>query len=143
MDYIERHTLILDNQANAARDHMANERTFLAWMRTSFLMVTVGIAFMQMYSIQTRARVAIYDGKEHNLGNDAAVDSLQQIGRPLGLLTAVFALVMMIFALIRYMSTQRELRQRKFPATRVMAMIVVLLSTAVLALILAAEIKSA
>jgi len=142
ISYVEDHSLILENKANAARDQMANERTFLSWMRTGLVLVTVGVAFMQMYSIQTRARVAIYNGTEYDMAGDAPLDSLVGLGKPLGYLTGIFAILVLIFGLVRFFSTQYMLQQRKFPATRVMAAMLLIFTLVVLVLILAIEIKS-
>lgn len=35
---------IVQNQGSCARDHLANERTLLAWVRTSIAMIALGIA---------------------------------------------------------------------------------------------------
>lgn len=142
ISYVEDHSLILENKANAARDQMANERTFLSWMRTGLVLVTVGVAFMQMYSIQTRARVAIYNGTEYDMAGEAPLESLVGLGKPLGYLTGIFAILVLIFGLVRFFSTQYMLQQRKFPATRVMAAMLLIFTLVVLVLILAIEIKS-
>lgn len=142
MGFIESHSLIVENKGSAGRDHMANERTFLAWMRTGFMLITVGVAFMQMYSIQTRASEAIYKGSTFDLGGHSSIDPLRKMGRPLGFLTAVFAIFVIFVGLFRYLTTQRALQLNRFPATRVMALLVVVFSIVVLGLILAVEIKS-
>ncbi|GAA5801251.1 hypothetical protein HPULCUR_006696 [Helicostylum pulchrum] len=36
-------SFMLENKAATARDHLANERTFLAWLRTSLSLITVGV----------------------------------------------------------------------------------------------------
>lgn len=46
LETIHHHLLtsyLLENKASTARDHMANERTFLAWLRTALSMITVGV----------------------------------------------------------------------------------------------------
>jgi hypothetical protein len=46
LETIHHHLLtshLLENKASTARDHMANERTFLAWLRAALSMITVGV----------------------------------------------------------------------------------------------------
>lgn len=48
----------LENKGSVARDHLALERTFLAWLRTSLAFASIGVAVTQLFrlntSIQTR-----------------------------------------------------------------------------------------
>lgn len=39
----------LENKGSVARDHLALERTFLAWLRTSLAFASIGIAITQLY----------------------------------------------------------------------------------------------
>lgn len=41
--------LVLENTGSVARDHLASERTFLAYMRTSLTLVTAAIALVQIF----------------------------------------------------------------------------------------------
>ncbi|KAK9900860.1 hypothetical protein P389DRAFT_18668 [Cystobasidium minutum MCA 4210] len=43
--------LTLDNVGSVARDHLANERTFLAWMRTSLALSSIGVAITQLFRL--------------------------------------------------------------------------------------------
>ena len=52
------HTPILQNTGSTARDHLASERTFLAWLRTGLGFVALGIAierFGQLDPVPTAA----------------------------------------------------------------------------------------
>ena len=42
---------IIDNTGSIARDHLANERTFLAWLRTGVTLMGVGIALVKFNAI--------------------------------------------------------------------------------------------
>ncbi|SGY25576.1 BQ5605_C018g08642 [Microbotryum silenes-dioicae] len=44
-------THMLENKGSVARDHLANERTFLAWLRTSLSMASIGIAITQLFRL--------------------------------------------------------------------------------------------
>lgn len=41
----------LENRGSVGRDHLALERTFLAWMRTSLTLVSIGIAIAQLFRL--------------------------------------------------------------------------------------------
>ncbi|KAJ8292710.1 hypothetical protein OF846_003985 [Rhodotorula toruloides] len=41
----------LENKGAVARDHLAGERTFLAWLRTSLALASIGIAITQLFRL--------------------------------------------------------------------------------------------
>ena len=43
-----------ENTGSRARDHLANERTYLAWIRTSLAVVTVGILIAEILPADER-----------------------------------------------------------------------------------------
>jgi uncharacterized membrane protein YidH (DUF202 family) len=43
----------LENKGSVARDHLALERTFLAWLRTSLAFASIGIAITQLFRLNT------------------------------------------------------------------------------------------
>lgn len=43
----------LENKGATARDHLALERTFLAWLRTSLAFASIGIAITQLFRLNT------------------------------------------------------------------------------------------
>ena len=46
-------SITLDNKGSVARDHLALERTFLAWLRTSLAFASIGIAITQLFRLNT------------------------------------------------------------------------------------------
>ena len=43
----------LENKGSVARDHLALERTFLAWLRTSLAFASIGVAVTQLFRLNT------------------------------------------------------------------------------------------
>ena len=109
-----------------AGDHLANERTFLAWVRTSisiivfgFVVAKFGITLRQFLEIQGRTR--------------------QSSGLSLGMGIAFMAMgvFMAVVAMVRYRTTERRLEAGEFkPAGRVVIFLGIV--TALFGLILAA-----
>ena len=46
-------SISLENKGSTARDHLALERTFLAWLRTSLAFASIGIAITQLFRLNT------------------------------------------------------------------------------------------
>ena len=46
-------SISLENKGSVARDHLALERTFLAWLRTSLAFSSIGIAITQLFRLNT------------------------------------------------------------------------------------------
>ncbi|KAL7628637.1 hypothetical protein AAE478_000152 [Parahypoxylon ruwenzoriense] len=64
----------LENKGSVARDHLALERTFLAWLRTSLSFASIGIAITQLFRLNT------------SIGGDGdpGFQTTRHIGKPLG-----------------------------------------------------------
>ena len=43
--------MIIENTCSLARDHLANERTFLSWLRTSVTLMGVGVALVKFNAL--------------------------------------------------------------------------------------------
>lgn len=46
---------LIENRGSEARDHLANERTFLAWVRTALGIVGLGVLVVKVLDIETLA----------------------------------------------------------------------------------------
>ncbi|KAB8299233.1 hypothetical protein EYC80_001324 [Monilinia laxa] len=67
----------LENKGSVARDHLALERTFLAWLRTSLAFASIGIAITQLFRLNTSSTSST---PAHS---DATIH-LRHLGKPLG-----------------------------------------------------------
>ncbi|ORY94172.1 hypothetical protein BCR43DRAFT_461651, partial [Syncephalastrum racemosum] len=102
--YVEKsQSLLLENTASVARDHLANERTFLAWLRTSLTLVTVGVAITQLY---------------HLAPGDTRGINHQRLGRVVGALFVSFSMLFLYFGNARYFHSQASMTKGYFPASR-------------------------
>ena len=89
------------------RDHLANERTFLAWARTSLVFVGAGIGLHQFYSYAYSSDDSLeYQTDMQRLRSDVALGSSALITLGFGVLS---------FATIRYYSVFRALKRNAFP----------------------------
>ncbi|PPR00465.1 hypothetical protein CVT24_004526 [Panaeolus cyanescens] len=84
-------SLRLENSGSVARDHLASERTFLAYMRTSLAIASSGVALVQLFATSS-------------ISSDAT-SRLAHFIRPLGV--------------VRYFAVQQALLKGQFPAARI------------------------
>lgn len=92
----------LHNIGSVARDHLALERTFLSYMRTSLAMASAGVALVQLF----------------NTSNHSDSGSVQNFSRPLGASAIAMGLCVLAIGLIRFFKIQAALIKGYFPVTR-------------------------
>ncbi|KAI8356763.1 hypothetical protein EDC96DRAFT_597228 [Choanephora cucurbitarum] len=87
-------SITLENKGNTARDHLANERTYLAWFRTSLTLVTLGIGIVQVYHTPTASH--------------------KKLGKALGLVFMMASILFLYFGNVRYFHAQHALQHGMF-----------------------------
>jgi uncharacterized membrane protein YidH (DUF202 family) len=87
------------------------ERTFLAWLRTSLAFASIGIAVTQLFRLNTS--IADSDG-----GQDKNLDTLRQLGKPLGATFLAISIAILFMGYNRYFQSQQWIMKGKFPASR-------------------------
>lgn len=107
---------------------MANERTYLAWLRTSLTFASVGVALTQLLQLKFEK-----SGSSNNL------ESSSSGRRSLALGTVFIASGIVITAIgaLRYFTVQTALTKDKFPVSRGLILIVFCLSLGLSAYVLA------
>lgn len=112
----EKSNLISDANPNRARDHLANERTFLAWVRTGAAIVVFGFAIGR-FSIALRQLTALQGHPVHRSG----------ISVWMGATSIVLGVLLVVAGLFRYRQTRDRLDQGKFePAGFVLDLVTIL-----------------
>jgi len=117
--------LTLQNRGSVARDHLASERTFLAYVRTSLAISSAGVALVQLLTISSHVTT---DGVSYTPSSR----KLQVYARPLGATAIIMGLVVLAIGITRYFSVQRALTKGMFPVARLtVATISIVLGTLV------------
>jgi uncharacterized membrane protein YidH (DUF202 family) len=78
---------VFENRGSTARDHLASERTFLAYVRTSLALASAGVALVQLFTISDLTL---------SISNTSDEARMQMFARPLGVLTVAMALFMLV-----------------------------------------------
>jgi len=100
---------------------LASERTFLAYVRTSLAVSSAGVALVQLFSVASKNSLPML-----------TTPRIQSYARPLGAITVMMGLIVLVMGLVRYFSIQSALTKGNFPIARVtIAFIAVVLSALV------------
>ncbi|TGO86483.1 hypothetical protein BPOR_0300g00120 [Botrytis porri] len=100
----------LENKGSVARDHLALERTFLAWLRTSLAFASIGIAITQLFRLNTSNSTTPVPLEPKS--------SLRHLGKPLGATFVGISILMLSVGFHRYFEGQFYIIRGKFPASR-------------------------
>ncbi|EFE43877.1 conserved hypothetical protein [Trichophyton verrucosum HKI 0517] len=129
-------SLELENKGSVARDHLALERTFLSWLRTSLAFASIGIAVTQLFRLNTA--IQQLDPSQNSPSNPSALLSehyretskglyftitsnssqLRGLGKPLGATFIGVAILVLFIGFHRYFESQYWVVRGKFPASR-------------------------
>ncbi|KAG6830542.1 hypothetical protein H0H87_007741 [Tephrocybe sp. NHM501043] len=107
-------TMWLENTGSVARDHLASERTFLAYVRTSLSIASAAVALAQILSIAQYHRDSDEDAGPTHYGR-----RVEAWARPLGATAILIALMILIIGVARYFAIQNALVGGRFPVARV------------------------
>ncbi|KAJ3510918.1 hypothetical protein NLJ89_g4407 [Agrocybe chaxingu] len=110
--------MVLENSGSVARDHLASERTFLAYVRTSLALSSAGVALVQLFTI------ADLTSRGSNTPLSSASRRVQRFARPLGVATIVLALITLVIGVYRYFLVQYALPEKRFPVARLSAIFI-------------------
>jgi len=112
----DKSNLSLESNANRARDHLANERTFLAWVRTGAAIVVFGFAIGR-FAIALRQLTALQGHPMHRSG----------LSVWMGATSIVLGVLLVVAGLFRYRQTRERLEEGKFePAGFILDLVTIL-----------------
>ncbi|RHZ59605.1 uncharacterized protein CDV56_108424 [Aspergillus thermomutatus] len=135
----------LENKGSVARDHLALERTFLAWLRTSLAFASIGIAVTQLFRLNASSvrssdvssqafpsllSPPFYDPATIRITSES--QRLRSIGKPLGTTFIGIALLILLIGFHRYFESQYWIIRGKFPASRGSVALVAIVAAALI-----------
>jgi putative membrane protein len=91
------------------RDHLANERTYLAWIRTAVAMMGLGVVISKLKYLMP-------------LDYPESVGIIQ--AGHIGWLFTAVGVVTVFLSVVYFLQTQREIRQAKFVARKLLVLII-------------------
>ncbi|KAG6065201.1 hypothetical protein E4U32_007685 [Claviceps aff. humidiphila group G2b] len=123
----------LENKGSVARDHLALERTFLAWLRTSLAFASIGIAVTQLFRLNTSlSDTAGFDESSSGSGSSHSNATLRRLGKPLGATFLGISILTLLLGARRYFVAQSWVIRGKFPASRGTVVIVAVVALAIM-----------
>ncbi|KDQ62167.1 hypothetical protein JAAARDRAFT_102952, partial [Jaapia argillacea MUCL 33604] len=94
--------MVLVNSGSVARDHLALERTFLAYIRTSLTTCSMGVVLVQLFTLSSASANSI----------------IHRVSKPLGAAVIAFGFSVLMIGVVRYFRTQDALTKGNFPVAR-------------------------
>jgi uncharacterized membrane protein YidH (DUF202 family) len=91
-------------KVRSPNDHMANERTFLAWIRTSIGLMAFGFV-VEKFAFFLK-KLSLFLGK--SIADESTVSSLGY-SSIFGIVLVAFGTLMGVFAFVRYKKVEREI----------------------------------
>lgn len=118
--------LTLENSGSVARDHLASERTFLAYVRTSLTIASMGVGTCRTFlssALTPSERIFAALVQLFTIAGDQN-QSLTRFSRPLGATIIMIGLCTLFLGVVRYFTVQYALVVGKFPVARVSTVMV-------------------
>lgn len=116
----------LINENQQVREHLANERTLLAWIRTCIGIMAFGFVVVKFSLFVTQFSLI--------LGKSAPVESSPVLSNSIGTLLVVFSALLLLLAYFKFKHTEKQIKYQTFKTSSslVLGLTVVILLVSIL-----------
>jgi putative membrane protein len=105
------------NSIDRSREHLANERTFLAWIRTSIALMGFGFVIVKFALFLKQLSLLLEKGVEASHGFSAMV----------GVVMVAVGVILAVFAFIQYKINNKHLQNNYYAPRSVLSLIITLI----------------
>jgi len=118
-----------DKKGGSATDHLANERTFLAWIRTAIAIMAFGFVVVKFSLFVKQLSLA--------LTNKAVVISAKGYSGMIGIFLVALGALMALVAFARYKTIEKHLKNNlDYPSTKLIILLTLSILTGSIFLVL-------
>lgn len=120
---------------------LANERTFLAWLRTSLVITSTGIALAQLNRfVENQSNIEV-TGLTITIPLPLGDKTLVSLGVPFGALCILIGILVLLVGAFRFYHAEYLLQKGKYPVSRATSIFLTLVSIFILATYLVSAVR--
>jgi putative membrane protein len=103
-------------KTDRSQQYLANERTFLSWVRTSIALIGLGFIISKFSFFLTEFRIILqrYSVDSSEINSYASQSPIDQISNWIGIGTISLAIVLILFALRNYLYTHKSISTQTY-----------------------------
>jgi putative membrane protein len=102
----------MENNDTKLREHLANERTFLAWVRTSVALIGLGFVIVKF---------ALFLKEVSLLFKEQSITETEGFSAVIGVVIVAFGVVLSPFAYFQYKKVEKQINRQSYKSTSILS----------------------